>query len=248
MLLPYSSDNNISNQFSSTQAMSTFISRLVFMTWLIVKQCLCVPYDGARTYLTPLVRISEGWSSKLANSWQPVYDPGIHGIKVSHLKETQLICKELRVSEEFSASLIIDHSLVISKQGQPHQVDPALCAFETFGCLKTRLFFHPWRFKSESLPQHSWWRDSILTRGGTSTLPMIPTWMNLQFMRRPTMTTGQCDPPWSAPSVMTLWTACPTLTSTAMQAAWVATELCDRPCRSSMMCFRRWVNVDVWDV
>uniref|UniRef100_A0AAX7TYZ0 Solute carrier family 12 member 1 n=1 Tax=Astatotilapia calliptera TaxID=8154 RepID=A0AAX7TYZ0_ASTCA len=32
-----------------------------------------------------------------------------------------------------SASLIIDHSLVISKQGQPHQVDPALCAFETFG-------------------------------------------------------------------------------------------------------------------
>lgn len=150
MLLPYSSHNNISNQFSSTQAMSTFISRLVFMTWLIVKQCLCVPYDGARTYLTPLVRISEGWSSKLANSWQPVYDPGIHGIKVSHLKETQLICKELRVSEEFSASLIIDHSLVISKQGQPHQVDPALCAFETFGCLKTRLFFHPWRFKSES--------------------------------------------------------------------------------------------------
>uniref|UniRef100_A0A669DVI1 Solute carrier family 12 member 1 n=1 Tax=Oreochromis niloticus TaxID=8128 RepID=A0A669DVI1_ORENI len=49
-----------------------------------------------------------------------------------HLKETKLICKELRVSEEFSASLIIDHSLGISKQGQPHQVDPALCSPSTF--------------------------------------------------------------------------------------------------------------------
>lgn len=104
--------------------------------------------------------------------------------------------------------------------------------------LRTTLGFYPW--KSESLLQNSWWRDPNLTEGSMLTMLTTPLWMNLLTTRRPA---GRSGPRWSAPSVMTRWTECPTSTSIATQAVWVDTGLCDRPCRSSTKCFRRWAHV-----
>lgn len=87
--------------------MSAFIFRLAFMAWLIVKQCLCVPYDGARTYLTPLCQFSEGWSRELANSWQSVYDPEKQTIKEGHLRQSELTQKKLSAAEEICIILVL---------------------------------------------------------------------------------------------------------------------------------------------
>lgn len=104
------------------------------------------------------------------------------------------------------------------------------------------LLFEPWLFKSEILPQHSWWRGKHLTEGSMWTPHTMPPWMNLHCMMRPSSTTDLSGPLWSVLLVMTLWIGSPTLTSIETKAVWVVTGLCDHLCRSFMTSFRRWVH------